>query len=234
MVGERLLEHLVHGLEVAGDRQAVVVLGDPAHRDALAWRRERTRLALLGGDRPAHLEPGAGLPVARARRATRAAARRAAYALASSWVPDRSRRRGDVERGRLRPGEEGRGQARRRAAAGATVTSTTVRPRPGRGRSPRHDRARGLLDEHLAAGPGRGAGGRGRDGLGVHRARSRGPTRWCAATSSREGPDVLEAGDAGVQPVGRSGTVGSGLVSVTGPVCSTRAPPMSPPKAGGP
>ena len=49
MVGEGLLEHLVHGLQVGGDGQAVVVLGHPPHRHALARPGQGTGLPSSAG-----------------------------------------------------------------------------------------------------------------------------------------------------------------------------------------
>ena len=64
VVGERLLEHAVHGLEVGGDGQAVVVLEHPPDRHPLARPRQRPGVTVLGTHGPRHLEPGAGLAVA--------------------------------------------------------------------------------------------------------------------------------------------------------------------------
>ena len=57
VVGERLLEHPVHGADVLGDRQAELVTVHAPDPGALARGGQRGRL--LGGDGAAHVQPGA-------------------------------------------------------------------------------------------------------------------------------------------------------------------------------
>ena len=47
MVGERLLQHQVHRLQVLGGRQPVAVLADPAHPYARPRTRQHARLGLV-------------------------------------------------------------------------------------------------------------------------------------------------------------------------------------------
>ena len=54
VVRERLLEHLVDHMEVLGDRQSVVVLGDPAYLHSGPLSQDLVGLP----DRSAHVEPG--------------------------------------------------------------------------------------------------------------------------------------------------------------------------------
>ena len=65
VVLEGRLEHLVDQVQVPGDRQPVLVAGDPADGDAFAGWRQRSRL--VGRDRARHLRPRAALGVARVR-----------------------------------------------------------------------------------------------------------------------------------------------------------------------
>ena len=202
VVGEGLLEHLVHGLQVLRDRQAVVVLGHPAHGDALAGWRQGARLGLRRGTgrlicsqvRVCRYPAAVSHPRCRRVRGIRAGVQLGAGQVALLR---------DSERGLLGPGEQrpggvvGFGQAGRHGDVDDRATG-----RPVVDAGPGHHLAGSVLDDDLAAGPrGRARHGRGDRG-GVHRARAPGGL-LVGGDQGDDGLVVLEAGDPARQALGQ-------------------------------
>ena len=173
MVGERLLQHLVHHLDVPGHGEAVLVGRDPSYDDAVADLAEDVEVLGAAG----HVHPGPHVPVAGRLEPAALVGVLGVGAgvelglvevaqpggLAGGLAGPGQQERGDLvavlERLRAVPvaartgGARGHGELDAGATRGAVVHGHPPEQAPV-----------GVLDEQLAAGPRPGAGHGGRDG----------------------------------------------------------------------
>ena len=211
MVLEGLLQHHVHDLQVACDRQPVVVAGDRADGHPLADRRQR--VDVVRGDRPLHVQPGAPLRVAGPAQPSHLLLVVLERALVQPGLVDAAQP-GERHRLFLGPGVE-----RVRDPVDHVDGAVEVARTPGASGGPVVDRDPGarravVVDRHqLAAGPRCRTGDLGLDARLVDRRRT-GPGLLVGDPQRDEGREVVELGDPCGPSLGERGQVrlgGAGL-----------------------